>query len=166
MRVLGIDPGLTGAIAAYDGERLAVHDMPVTVQGKRSVLDSARLLDILQRDLLSAWRGASSPVYLEHVRASARQAGQSEFVRGAGIIEGMVIALEHRVVLVPPPTWKLQMGLRGPRGERKTDRKRRSRERAAELFPGHARLFARAKDDGRAEAALIARWGWLQETNA
>ena len=33
-----------------------------------------------------------------------------------------------------------------------------SRMRAMELFPSKAELFKRAKDDGRADAALIAYW--------
>jgi crossover junction endodeoxyribonuclease RuvC len=37
-----------------------------------------------------------------------------------------------------------------------------ARTRAIELWPSHAQLFARKKDHGRAEAALIARWLYEQ----
>jgi crossover junction endodeoxyribonuclease RuvC len=37
-----------------------------------------------------------------------------------------------------------------------------SRLRAIELFPNYGQLFARKKDDGRADAALLAYWYAMQ----
>ena len=38
-----------------------------------------------------------------------------------------------------------------------------SRRRAIELWPDHRKAFERVKDDGRAEAALLAWWWWKRE---
>jgi hypothetical protein len=54
---------------------------------------------------------------------------------------------------VSPAKWKKALGLSADKGA--------SRRRAIELWPERAQWFARVKDDGRAEAALIAYW-WLQ----
>jgi hypothetical protein len=62
---------------------------------------------------------------------------------------------------VPPATWKKAMRLKGGKDE--------SREAAMRLWPASAGLFARVKDNDRAEAALIAEWGrnnLLGEENA
>ena len=56
---------------------------------------------------------------------------------------------------VRPSAWKMAMGLRGKP-------KAASRGMATELFPDFADQFRRVKDDGRAEAALIARYGAYQ----
>jgi crossover junction endodeoxyribonuclease RuvC len=72
------------------------------------------------------------------------------FGRSAGIIEGVVAALEMPNTYVTPQTWTKAVG--------RAAGKDASRMRAMELFPSQADLFKRAKDDGRADAALIAYW--------
>ena len=67
------------------------------------------------------------------------------------VILGVCSALRIPVSLVTPSKWKRDMGL--------TADKDQARARAAQLWPGAAKQFARKKDDGRAEAALIALWG-------
>jgi hypothetical protein len=56
---------------------------------------------------------------------------------------------------VPPATWKKHFGL-------STD-KDASRAYASSVFPDQSNLWARKKDDGRAEAALIAYYGWRKK---
>jgi crossover junction endodeoxyribonuclease RuvC len=72
------------------------------------------------------------------------------FGRSAGIIEGVVAALRMSSTYVTPQTWTKAVG--------RAAGKDASRMRAMELFPTRADLFKRAKDDGRADAALIAYW--------
>ena len=60
------------------------------------------------------------------------------------------------VKFVQPASWKKHFGLNRDKGL--------SRSLATQRFPEYAKLFARAKDDGRAEAALLALFG--QETLA
>jgi hypothetical protein len=56
-----------------------------------------------------------------------------------------------RIRYVAPSKWKRDLGTH------RTTRALPDR-RAIELWPNHAAKFSRAKDDGRAEAALIAWW--------
>ena len=50
MRVIGIDPGLSGAIAVLDGKKvLGLFDMPVMSEGKnKRQLNSAQLVNIIK----------------------------------------------------------------------------------------------------------------------
>ena len=51
MRVIGIDPGLSGAIAVLDGKKvLGLFDMPVMSEGKKNKrqLNSAQLVNIIK----------------------------------------------------------------------------------------------------------------------
>jgi len=74
------------------------------------------------------------------------------FGRGLGIVEGVALGAGIPVRWVSPAKWKRALGLSADKGA--------SRRRAIELWPAQSAMFARVKDDGRAEAALIAYW-WL-----
>jgi crossover junction endodeoxyribonuclease RuvC len=73
------------------------------------------------------------------------------FGRSFGMIEGILAAFKLPVTFVAPATWVKGVG----RGQGKDA----SRARAMELFPDYQDQFKRVKDDGRADAALIAYWG-------
>jgi crossover junction endodeoxyribonuclease RuvC len=75
-------------------------------------------------------------------------ASMFSFGRAAGIVEGVLAGLSVPFQLIPPATWIKSMRTFGGKDG--------SRQRAQELFPDYAHLFARKKDDGRAEAALLA----------
>jgi crossover junction endodeoxyribonuclease RuvC len=57
---------------------------------------------------------------------------------------------------ITPPTWKRAVGLT-------LASKDAARSEAIRRWPNHAELFASVKDDGRAEAALIAIAGLVRE---
>jgi crossover junction endodeoxyribonuclease RuvC len=61
---------------------------------------------------------------------------------------------------VTVPTWRRAVGLPA------SATKEQSRGEAIRRFPGHAAMFARVKDDGRAEAALIAIAGLMRKGGA
>lgn len=155
MVILGIDPGLSGALAFLDTETniVAVEDMPtVTVirnkKEKREVSPQLIAAAIIKRHVDAA--------YLERVNAMTGQGVSSvfSFGRSAGVIEGILAAFDIPTTLVLPLTWQRAMDVRGGKDA--------SRERAMQLFPASAELFQRKKDDGRADAALIAKHGSLQ----
>jgi crossover junction endodeoxyribonuclease RuvC len=153
MTILGIDPGLSGALALLrpDGA-LAVHDMPTLQAGKRREIDEielARLIDAA---------GPIERAVLEQVgvRPGEGAVGAFSFGRGYGLIRGILRAHFVPVVDVTPQRWHRAMGIKAGAG------KDASRALAKELFQHQAELFARVKDDGRAEAALIALWGTRQ----
>ena len=74
------------------------------------------------------------------------------FGRSLGATEGVFAACGRPIVYVSPARWKRSLGLSAD--------KTASRRRAIELWPDRTALFGRVKDNGRAEAALIAYW-WL-----
>lgn len=138
---VGIDPGKTGAIAILDGDALvAVHDMPV-VDGQVS----AALVALLVGQRLEH-------ATVERVSARPGQGVSSTFSFGlsAGVVHGVFGALRIPVDIVTPVAWKRHFRLGADKDE--------SRARAIERWPQHAGQFARKRDDGRAEAALIALW--------
>lgn len=145
--IVGVDPGGTGAIAhlAADGTLLTVHDMPVHDGTVSAVLAATICLQ----------HGHVAAAFVEAVHSMPKQGVASSFKFGKayGCILGVLGALSIPVHHVTPNVWKRDAGLRG---------KDASRQRATELWPTFADQFARVKDDGRAEAALIARHGWLQ----
>lgn len=152
MRHIGIDPGLSGAVAIISDDSLKVFDMPtmtVDRNGKAKRQVSANEL----AELLNLYAGKDCHVYCERVGAVSGQGVTSvfSFGRSFGMIEGILAALKMPVTFVAPATWVKGVG-RGPG-------KDASRARAMELFKGCEHLFARVKDDGRADAALIAHWG-------
>lgn len=73
------------------------------------------------------------------------------FGKVAGQLEQALADNNIPTISVAPARWKLAMGLRGAD-------KHASRVLAAQLYPHAAQLFARAKDDGAAEAALLIRY--------
>lgn len=144
--ILGIDPGISGALAWVDndGYLIATHDVPVVeVVGKKKV--SPQILTALIETRLPRL------VVVEDVGAMPGQGVTSMFGFGysAGVIAGVVAGLKLPIVLYRPATWKRQAGVPADKGA--------ARQMAQRFWPG-ARDFDRVKDDGRAEAALLARW--------
>ena len=149
---IGIDPGLSGAIAIISLENLKIFDMPtmtVDRNGKAKRQVSAAEL----AEMLYLYSDKDCHVYVEKVSAMAGQGVTSvfSFGRSFGMIEGILAAFKLPVTFVPPATWTKGIG-RAPG-------KDASRARAMELFPDNQTDFKRVKDDGRADAALIAMWG-------
>lgn len=149
---IGVDPGLSGAIALVDsyGVLLEVHDMPV--------LNKNVSVQLLHE--LCEWDGGGfgsdtyGPCVIEDVHSMPKQgvASSFKFGRSKGVVEGYFAGQTIPLRYVSPSTWKRDLRL----GKDKSA----ARERAVELWPAKAGLFTRVKDDGRAEAALIA-WWWI-----
>ena len=153
--VIGIDPGISGAIAIFeDGKLDTILDMPTLkiASGKtmKSHISAIGLVRILETWTLVS--DGQAHVVMERVGALPGNGSVSmfNFGRSAGIIEGVVAALQRPYTYVTPQTWTKGVG--------RAAGKDASRMRAMELFPTRADLFKRAKDDGRADAALIAYW--------
>jgi hypothetical protein len=146
MRVIGIDPGNSGALCLYVpiDEKIYVKDMPV-VDGRVS---PHGVIDILQH-----WeRRPITVAAVELVHSMPRQgvASSFKFGMGYGVILGALAALDIPIVNVAPTAWTKYFGVGSD--------KEKHRRYAIETWPAQAHLFARKKDEGRADAALIARW--------
>jgi crossover junction endodeoxyribonuclease RuvC len=160
MHVLGIDPGATGALAMIDTDlgALVVIDMPSAVvrtsktTQRRQVSESWLAAALATLDPDTAW--------IERVHALPKQGVTSSFNFGLsyGIARGVLAALAIPVTLVTPQEWKRHFRL-GPD-------KNEARLIASRMFPANARDFTRVKDDGRAEAALLALFGSQQASGS
>ena len=158
--VLGVDPGIKGALALVRAEGFgieSIHDTPVT-DGR---VDPAKLALIVGMCQL---RG-SVVAAVELVSSLPRQSGAFNFGVSAGCVHGVLGALGVPMSLVSPGVWKPAMGLRRGLNESQAQNKTRARSLAIKLWPEKASEFARVKDDGRAESVLIARYhitkkGW------
>ena len=152
MRVLGIDPGISGAIALFDTaqKQLAVCDMPSVSftknQRKRRVISEIDLVYVI--DL---W--TPDVAYLEAVHAMPKQGVTSVFTFGMafGVVRGILAALAVPTHLVTPNEWKRSLRLGSDKQE--------ARLLASRLFPQSAPYFSRVCDADRAEAALLALFG-------
>jgi len=142
--ICGVDPGLSGAIAFYfpcAPDRVAAEDMP-TVAGQ---IDSATLAGRIAQM-------RPDVAIVERVSARPGQGVSSTFKFGAsyGAVIAILAALQVRTVLVPPGVWKKHFRLSAD--------KEASRALALRTFAKTPEHFARKKDHGRAEAALMAAW--------
>lgn len=148
---LGIDPGLSGALAFYDPKagELSVWDMPThdikVANKKKRVLDLNALANIVdpmsQQVILAA---------VELVGAMPKQGVTSSFSFGfaAGCAQMVVVAYAIPLRTIRPNVWKREMRI--------TADKNGARREASRLLPKHAGLWSLVKHDGRAEAALLA----------
>ena len=154
MIILGIDPGLSGALAFIDTEEgvVTIHDMPV-VEIVRNGKEKREVSAHLVADIVSGCPKQIAAAYVERVGGMTGQGVTSvfSFGRSAGILEGVLAACGVPYTLVPPQTWQKAVGIRGGKDG--------SREQAMQRFPNQSSLFSRKKDDGRADATLIAVYG-------
>ena len=152
---LGVDPGASGAIAVLqeDGLLIAVIDMPV-VELKVGKAMKRRVSPEILAHVLRPYAG--SVAYLEQVSAMPGQGVSSMFAFGEsyGVVRGVLAALGMRTYLVTPGAWKKAMGLNAGKDG--------SRAKAIQMWPDRVRDFQRVKDDGRAEASLIAEFGRMK----
>ncbi|MCQ4188856.1 RuvC family protein [Methylocystis suflitae] len=143
--ILGVDPGLAGAVAFYfpaHPELIAVEDMPV-VAGEIDAATLAARIRQMAPDFAIVERAAARP----------KQGVSSVFKFGSsyGAVLGVIGALAIPSQLVWPCKWKKRFGLGAD--------KEKARALALRLWPARAELFERKRDHGRAEAALLARYG-------
>lgn len=152
--ILGIDPGVNGAAAlVWPNGNIMVQDMPCHKEyvgsSWRSRIDTSELVTILH--VMEFFAPVAAFVEQVHGRPGFQSSKIGVLCHSAGLVEGILNAFKIPVHLVPPHVWKGRMSLNSDKGK--------SRETAAKLFPDNADLFKRVKDDGRAEAALIAMYG-------
>lgn len=160
MIVIGADPGMTGAICLLDtkvSDRVLLWDIPtleVHVRGAakpRKTINHHELRDLV-KEITSAFK--IDHAVLERVRGMGRDGGASAFRFGhtTGSIAQALVGGGIDFDEVTPQVWKKHFGLL-----KKT--KRDSCELAQTFFPKNYDQFTRVtKDDGKAEAALIARY--------
>lgn len=165
--ILACDPGLTGAFARLNSHgELYMRDMPTVLRpaGKRNTLrpfaDRPNIIDLLRRHFLLG----CDTLVIELVGGIPGQAAHGAFTfgHGAGGITYAAEAIGYRVVEVPAMRWKSAMKVPAD--------KAKAIERASEEFPAYVNYWAPIRGNGsleqrsgRAEAALLARYGQMTE---
>jgi hypothetical protein len=155
---IGCDIGTHGGFAKMDeaGGLREVIDMPILRDGpkNRPAVNAALLAEIV-------WKWQASEAFVEYVGARPGEGavGAFAFGRSRGVVEGVLGACGVPVTFLTPPVWKRAVGI----APGKEGAKDAARSEAIRRWPGQAALFARVKDDGRAEAALIAVAGLMRK---
>lgn len=148
--VLGIDPGLTGAIAAiHSNGAVEFHDCPVLSIGKKNNCNPAAMAEILRQYQAS---NEGLLIGLEKVHAMPHQGVVSTFTfgEGFGIWLGVLAALGISHELISPQSWKRSM-MDGQSKEKDS-----SRLVAMRIFPQASDRLKLKKHHGRADALLLA----------
>ena len=152
---LGIDPGMSGALALVDDDQVVrIWDMPTTIKthGKGKMVNPYLLMDVVKEALEIADTAEQKlTAHVEQVSAMPGQGVTSmfNFGRSLGIVEGVLGGLEVPMTFVTPQRWKKQWSLVG----RDKDA---SRTKAIAMYPEMAHMLTRKKDNGRADAIFIA----------
>ena len=165
MTTVGIDPGLDGAIAILDANGAAefVVDMPtVTIRDRREIDGSAVAGYISAVPLSTLVCIERVPDFMRGDHGHPLQVARLH--AAAGLVRGIAIGCGLRVRGLTPTQWR---ALVMPTTKTRRDMARRmgitvkdeSLAAARRLFP--TMELNLAKHEGRAEALLIARAGWL-----
>lgn len=140
----GIDPGKKGAIAwlSQDGHLTAV-EMPSTTKNVLDVIESMAQHDVtmlaLEKPIAMPGQGTKTT---------------STVFQAYGVLVAGLTVFNVPFIEVAPARWKRNLDL--------TASKDLSRERATQMFPEYAHLWKLKRQDGVAEAALLAYWAKTQ----
>jgi len=172
MYIIGIDPGLTGAIAALSGDS---HKIEFIYDIKAVPLSSPKRVDVPELiELFKPLAGSVSLCLVERVGGLPGQSAPAAFTFGhaTGVIDALAQCyFPGRHKTVPASRWKQDMKVRGKRGSLVHDGVRKASigevnkaiiAMADEMFPESRHLWRGPRGGiqvDRAEAALIALWG-------
>ena len=153
MRIIGIDPGLSGGIAILEDNKVkGMHDMPVMADGKKNKrqLNNALLVQLLKDNIKSI---EDTVMVVEQVNAMPGQGVTSMFNFGQifGAIKGICAALGLPIFFVRPAKWKKHFELIN-------SSKDASRTKVIEMYPSISDKLSKKKDVNKSDAVLIARY--------
>jgi crossover junction endodeoxyribonuclease RuvC len=153
MIIIGIDPGVSGAICVLkEGKILEVYEMPTMIDGKKNKrqVNGAEVTNIFLKELNNKYK---AKVVVEHVTAMPGQGVTSMFNFGQsfGVLKGICAALKLPIYFVRPVKWKKHFNLI------KTN-KDASRTKVIEIFPYISSKISRKKDSNKADSILIAKY--------
>ena len=153
MRIIGIDPGLSGAIAVLEDSKIKeIFDMPVMPDGKKNKrqLNSALLVKLIKDNIKDF---ENTVMVVEQVNAMPGQGVTSMFNFGQtfGAIKGICAALGLPIFFVRPAKWKKHFELIN-------SSKDASRTKVIEMYPSISEQLSKKKDVNKSDAILIARF--------
>ncbi len=152
MLIIGIDPGISGAICFFEnGEVKEIIDIPSMADGKKNKRQingpqvyneiSSRIKNTPKKEIV---------VVIEQVSAMPGQGVTSMFNFGQsfGVLKGICSAMQLSMRFIRPAKWKKYFGLI------KTE-KDASRTKVIEIFPYISSQLSKKKDSNKADAILI-----------
>ena len=153
MIIIGIDPGVSGAICILtDGKITKIYEMPTMIDGKKNKkqVNGAEVTNIINKELVNE---KDINVVIEHVSAMPGQGVTSMFNFGQsfGVLKGICAALKLPVHFIRPVKWKKHFNLINTE-------KDASRTKVIEVFPYISSKISKKKDANKADAILIARF--------
>ena len=151
-KIIGIDPGLSGACAVLEeGKFTTFFDTPIFKVGSKKEYNINEMAKFLSSHITAS-------VFIEKQLPIPRQSSQSTFKTGYGfgLWVGIITTLNLPYTIVHPKTWKKKMLKDMPK------EKDASRSRAIQLFPNTADHLNLKKHHDRAEALLLAEYGRMQ----
>lgn len=173
MRVIGTDPGLSGACAVLGPRGLqAVFDlptMPIPGVGPKALvqrkIDGRAFCALLLQHCPATEGRPTFVIEAVSTMGGANNAVQTQgsLLRSLGALETVAECLRWPVVYAPPQTWKRHFGLIDP-NLKDAARKAQALAVARRLYPD-CEDIERAKDHNRAEAMLLARWWYVHNVD-
>ena len=153
MKIIGIDPGLNGAVAVMQDKKVInIYDMPVMAEGKKNKrqLNSSQLVNIIKENIDI---NDEVSVGVEQVNAMPGQGVTSMFNFGQtfGAIKGVCAALKLPIFFVRPSKWKKHFELIN-------SSKDASRTKVIEMYPTLSGQLAKKRDVNKSDAILIAKF--------
>ena len=155
MLIIGVDPGLSGAICFFeDGKILDVVEMPTMTEGKKNKrqVNGSQVYNEISKKIKQVDK-KDIKVIIEQVSAMPGQGVTSMFNFGQsyGILKGMCSAMQLPMYFVRPAKWKKYFGLINTE-------KDASRTKAIEIFPYFSSNLSKKKDSNKSDAILIASY--------
>jgi len=159
MLIIGIDPGISGAICFMEkGRIIDVIDMPSMADGKKNKkqVNGSQIFNEISRYTKDK-SIIDIKVIIEHVSSMPGQGVTSMFNFGQsfGILKGVCSAMNLSMHFVRPVKWKKHFNLIN-------SSKDASRTKAIEIFPYFSVNLSKKKDANKADAILIA--SYFEET--
>ena len=153
MKLIGIDPGLSGAIAILEDKKvIKLLDMPIMAEGKKNKrqLNSANLSQYISSNIVDFNK---TVVVVEQVNAMPGQGVTSMFNFGQtfGAIKGVCAALKLPIFFVRPSKWKKHFELIN-------SSKDASRTKVIEMYPTLSAQLTKKRDVNKSDAVLIAKF--------
>lgn len=150
MRILGIDPGLNGALALVDDGKLL--DL-VDIEASDSRINAAHLAGLIQR-----WMPDFAVCEVVTARPGQGVTSMFTFGHGLGTITAVLATLGIPHLLIRPQVWQSHFGIEASSKD-KTEHKREIADRAEALYPS-APLYGPkgGLKDGRSDALLLAHY--------
>jgi len=155
-KIIGIDPGATGAIAILSKSGIGVKPMPRIKELQELLREQAEYVPICFVEFVSAWTGDTDPKAKDY--NPGKQFGiQKLKVNYTEIISSLTyIGIDY--VVVHPKTWQAYLKLNF-KGKSKPYRKKKYKEAAAIYWPGATNTL------WSADALCIVQFGRLKLLN-